>query len=701
MYRRIACVFVLLVALTTASTAAANAVLLEGSQGDVVPTASQEIHTLVEAQVATTEVTTTFTQLSSDAALFCFGVPEQAAAYELVLIVDGVEQVADVAVGDEASYPQGMGSNDAQDLAEYLGENPMRTWVSDIPAGAEVAFRLSYVELLPYEFGEVTFTFPLLPFDGDTDRIDRLVFELELSTERTIEAFGTSLAGAAVTTHSATHQSVTVTLEDTYRNADASVTYRVAQTDLGMNLWAYRPEANPWVEENDGYFLLLLEPPTESEEVSDKVFTYVLDRSGSMSGSKMVDARNAAISAVQGLNDGDYFNILAFDDRLVFLANGPLLATEPNRHMAIAFLETIGAAGSTAIHAALLAALDAENGSSNGQVGGGLGSIPREEESFAEPSGCLGGGSEPAGDDDDVSSAFEDLFDEDQPTGNDDDAPIGGMPRVMLFLTDGLPTAGITSPSRILDDVDAANGNDTAIYSVAIGDDADESFLDALATQNRGASVQIGANDDLQTQLEELFLRINNPLLVRPDLDLIGGATYDVLPEELPDLFIGNQLVIVGRYSEPGTFGVELSGEIDGEPALFDYGDELPEVDDANSFVGRIWAVTMVQHLLARITAEGELPELVDRVTELGLDYGINTPYTPFSFESGDDDDYGDDDDAAWTGDDDDIAYADSAEDQAAGCSCSQRGITQLDPALLPMAILGILMLLRGYGRRR
>ncbi len=720
----------MIVSVAAATSASANAVLLEGSDGAVVRTARQQIHTVVEAQVATTEVTTTFHALSSDTALFCFDVPEQAAAFELVLILDGEEQVAEVGVGDQADYPEDMGHGDASDLAAYLGENPMRTWVSDIPEGAEVAFRLSYVELLPYDFGEVTYTFPMAPFEGDEDRIGRLAFVLELSTERTIEAFDTSMDGAVVTTHSDTEQSVTVVARNTERDADATVSYRVAQTELGLNLWAYRPRENPWVDEDDGYFLLLLEPPTESEEVSDKVFTYVLDRSGSMFGYKIIDARNAAITAVEGLNEGDYFNIIAFDSMLEFFAESPEPATDSNRAAAVSFIEGIVPAGSTAIHKALMAALEEGGASISGQIGGGLGIAPAgDEPSFGEPGGCLGSGGEaqPQGDDDDFNDASEDPLggDDDEPTGNDDDegdaddddVPVGTAPRVMMFLTDGLPTSGITNPQTILEDVDQANVNDTAIYSVAIGDDADEGFLEALASQNRGASVHIGANDDLQVQLEELFLRINNPLLVRPQLDLSGGIPYDVLPEELPDLFIGNQLVIVGRYVEPDTLVVELTGEIDGSLTRFDYTDELPKIDEANSFVGRIWAVTMVQHLLARITAEGELPELVDQVTQLGLDYGINTPYTPFSFDTGDDDGgddddayEGDDDDAQW-GDDDDAAdvYGDddagyAVDDEAggiAGCSCAQPGITSLDPAVVPMAILALVMVLRGRSRRR
>ena len=104
MTRRTVAFLGLLAGLIAPAAASANAVLLEGEQGDVVLTLRQEIQTRVQAQVATTEVTTTFSTLSADTALFCFGVPEQAAEGDEVLILDGEEQQAEVTVGDHTLF---------------------------------------------------------------------------------------------------------------------------------------------------------------------------------------------------------------------------------------------------------------------------------------------------------------------------------------------------------------------------------------------------------------------------------------------------------------------------------------------------------------------------------------------------------------------------------------------------------------------
>ncbi len=679
MVKRVVFVVVVFLGLAGPGIASGNAVLLEGAEGEVVRTARQEIQIQVRAQVATTTVTTTFEPLTEPHALFCFGIPDQAAAYELVAFVDGEELAAETVVGDPGEYPGDMSGWIAEDLVHYLGDNPLRTWIHEVPVGAELQFRLTYVELLPYSFGRVTYMFPMVPFGGDTEPIEELVIDFELLTERTLESFAINVEGAEVEEISDAHvtASSTESMVPRYQNLVAS--YEVRQAGMGMRLWAYRPEENPWVDEFDGYFLLLLEPPTESDEVSSKVFTYVLDRSGSMKGDKIVSARNAAVTAIAGLNAGDKFNIIGFDTDIDYLASAPLDATWDNRNRAIEFVEGIDAEGSTAIHAALLSGLSEDI--ENLDLGGSGDSV--DVEVWEEPRGGC--------------HAFLPGPHRAATADESDDVKQGswegteGLPRVMLFLTDGLPTVGIEDPMQILADVNAANVNATAIYSVAIGHDADAHFLGALSEQNRAISVEVLNSNALQDQLEELFFRVNNPLLVRPGIGIQGGAVHDRLPKELPDLFLGNQLVIVGRYGAPGPVDIELSGELDGQPTSYEYEGELPSNEEQNTFVGRIWAVTMVRHLLSVIEAEGETEELVDKVTELGLAYGINTPYTPFSFEpSGDDDD---DDDA--TGDDDDTYAADddgdmsgpNAHKSADDCSC------RLDGLVRHRSLVGLLLL--------
>ncbi len=582
--------------------ARANAVLIAGDSGEVVPTVRQEVAVAIEGQVATTTVTTHFGPVFGGTGVFGFGVPENAAAYELVLIIDGVEQTAEVTPGDQAEYPADLDEQESSALAGYLGDNPLRTWLYDLPGDMPFQVRLTYVELLPFSFGDVDYVLPLVPFPGDEAPIEELAVSVALTTDRAIEQFEVNLDHPFVLQPDDQHLLVAQQIPSAPRSEDLHLRYHVSQTVFGIRLYAYRPLDNPWVDELDGYFLLLLEPPTESEDVSDKYFSYVIDRSGSMSGNKLAYAKGAASEAVEGLHGGDWFDVIAFDDGLSVFSGQHVPATGANQTDAVDWIGALDAGGSTDLHGALLEALDEDP---------------------------------------------------------------GDLPFVILFMTDGQPTAGVVNPQEILQAVAGANVHDAAVYSVAIGGDANLGFLLALAEAHRGMMVHIADAGEMEEQLDALFQRVNNPLLLHPELALGGAQTHDVLPELLPDLFLGNQLVVVGRYATPGPLVCELSGELGQATESYEFEGNLPVVDEDHSFVGRIWAVTMVQHLLAEIAANGETQELIDQIVELGTAYGINTPYTPFQFEpEGDDDDAGDDDAGD---DDDDVGDDDAADDDLGG----------------------------------
>ena len=74
----------------------------------------------------------------------------------------------------------------------------------------------------------------------------------------------------------------------------------------------------------------------------------VLDRSGSMQGDRIVRAREAAIAAVQRLDERDYVSVVVFDDRIDVLA-GAQTASEANKAAIVEKLRTVEARGATAI----------------------------------------------------------------------------------------------------------------------------------------------------------------------------------------------------------------------------------------------------------------------------------------------------------------------------------------------------------------
>ncbi|HEY7314616.1 MAG TPA: hypothetical protein VH643_35030, partial [Gemmataceae bacterium] len=105
----------------------------------------------------------------------------------------------------------------------------------------------------------------------------------------------------------------------------------------------------------------------------------------------------------------------------------------------------------------------------------------------------------------------------------------------------------------------------------------------------------------------------------------------EVYPPELPDLFHGGQLVVLGRYSGKGPAAIKLSGQVGMESKEFVYELTFPDkTSDEREFVEHLWARRKVGFLLDQIRANGEKKELVTEVVTLAKKYGITTPYTSY-----------------------------------------------------------------------
>src|SRR5262249_8442706 len=124
----------------------------------------------------------------------------------------------------------------------------------------------------------------------------------------------------------------------------------------------------------------------------------------------------------------------------------------------------------------------------------------------------------------------------------------------------------------------------------------------------------------------------SNPVLT--DLKLAVGNDVklsEVYPPQLPDLFHGSQLVVLGRYSGQGHVAIKLTGRVGKEAREFVYEMNFPEkTNDERVFVEDLWARRKVGYLLDQIRANGEKKELVDEVVALAKRYGITPPYTSY-----------------------------------------------------------------------
>lgn len=321
----------------------------------------------------------------------------------------------------------------------------------------------------------------------------------------------------------------------------------------------------------DGYFLLLASPGAElkTQPIAPKDVAFVLDTSGSMAGPKLAQAKKALQYCVENLNAGDRFELIRFSTETEPLFDKLVEASEKNRRRAEDFIKDLRPIGGTAIEESLLKALSLKPAKSD-------------------------------------------------------------RPYVVIFLTDGQPTIGNTREEDIVTAVNGHSGN-TRVFCFGIGTDVNAHLLDKITESTRAHSQYVLPEEDIEVKVSNFFTKIKEPILAEVRLKFTADIRVNKLyPSPLPDLFRGDQLVIVGRYTGDGDAAAIIEGTVDGKARKFAYDVKFPERAHDHEFIPRLWATRRIGFLLDEIRLRGENRELRDEVTELARQYGIVTPYTAY-----------------------------------------------------------------------
>ncbi len=203
---------------------------------------------------------------------------------------------------------------------------------------------------------------------------------------------------------------------------------------------------------------------------------------------------------------------------------------------------------------------------------------------------------------------------------------------VILFLTDGLPTEGETDIADIIDNTGDYASENTRIFTFGVGDDVDTFLLDQLSELFQGASAYVRPMEDIDEEVSALYNKISAPVLTNLEMEIDGVHVYDMYPATLPDLFVGSQLVVTGRYrGDARNATLRLTGSFQDERLTFVYeGLDFRSNAGGEVLIPRLWATRKIGELLNAIRLHGEDPELVDSIVRLSIRYGIITPYTSF-----------------------------------------------------------------------
>ena len=420
---------------------------------------------------------------------YLFPLPDDAAVSDLVLMVDGRELPGRVLPKAEARriYEEIVRGRRDPALLEYMGRGLFRAGVFPIPPGGDRVVTLRYTQVLRRERDVVEFAFPLAIQKQAGKPIGKLDLAVRVEASSAIKSVYCPGHDARIARPAEREATATLTVQNAIPTTDFRLVYSLGEGAVGASLLSYRP-----TDGEDGYFLLLASPQVKAVETKPlpKTVVFVIDRSGSMAGKKIEQARNALQFVLDNLRDDDTFDIVAFDDRVESFKPELQRYSKATREEATRFVANIRPGSGTDIDAGLRAALAL--------------------------------------------------------------IPDDSRPSYVLFLTDGLPTNGEKAELRIAENARSANKGHARIFSFGVGFDVNGRLLDRLGGGSGGTSEYVRPDEDIEAHVGAFYSKLTRPALAGIAVELAGRDVNRTYPRDLPDLFEGGQTRLGRSLPEVG-----------------------------------------------------------------------------------------------------------------------------------------------------
>lgn len=548
-----------------------------------------QANTRIDDQIAVTSIEQEFYN-PNDRRLegtFVFPIPSGAQLKKFSMEIDGKSVEAELTSADKARniYEDIVRKLKDPALLEYAGQDAFKVRIFPIEPRSKKRVSLSYTQLLKADSGLIGYAYSLNGAKFSAKPIPSVGLKIDLQTKRPLKSVYSPSHTVEIRRHGDNKATIGYEARDVRPEVRFQLYFAAEADDLGVNLMTYKAGSD------DGYFLLLASPGVETKgrKVVPKDVVFVLDTSGSMAGKKLDQAKKALLFCVENLNANDRFEVMRFSTDAESLFGSLSEASKANRRRAEDFIKDLKPLGGTAIDDALKKALALYPNNHP------ISKIQNPESSIQDP----------------VSSLQH--------------------PFVVIFLTDGLPTIGNTDENSIVANVKSRSNGSVRVFCFGIGHDVNTHLLDKITEETRAVSQYVLPEEDIEVKVSNFFSKIKDPVLTNPTPSFTGSIRASRLyPSPLPDVFQGEQIVLVGRYSGGGDSAATIEGTVDGTRKKFSYDVRFAGNTDEYDFIPRLWATRRVGYLLEEIRLHGENAELKDEVTELARKYSIVTPYTAY-----------------------------------------------------------------------
>lgn len=562
------------------NTASADGFLLPIRQpvGDIFSVKYHHVDVSIDGQAATTKVDQAFhndTNIDEEGT-YIFPLPKGASISKFTMFIGEVEANGKILDRDEARklYESVVRRRKDPALLEYMDHNTFQARVYPIPANGDKRIRLNYNEVIQKNGTLCKYVYPLSTERFSSKPLQDVRITIRIKSPTAVSNIYSPTHTIKVEQTQPNEATVTWTAKDVKPDEDLALYFSQAKGDVAFDVLTYKESGK------QGYFMLLASPQVDDVKkvVRPRNVVFVLDRTGSMAGDKIVQAKGALKYCLNSLRPQDRFNVISFNESpdVVWDNAGEDLvpASKTNVTKALDYADRIDASGGTNLNAAVIKSLK------------------------------LFGSS----------------------------AKKGGNPDFVVLITDGLPTVGEQNVETILKNAKDVK-SDARIFSFGVGYDVNTQLLDLLTEQSGGKSEYVLPNEDIEAIVSSFFNSVGEPVLTDISIKASGAKILDVFPfNPMPDLFKGSQLIVLGKFDGTGSAVFTLSGTASTGPRKWETTVNLPDSNTEKDFIPQIWAARKIGFLLDQVRLHRS-DELIKEIVLLSKEWGIPTEFTSFLVE--------------------------------------------------------------------
>ncbi len=450
-------------------------------------------------------------------------------------------------------------------LLEWTGGNIFKARVFPIEAHSEKRVKITYTQVLPKTGSSYRYCYALQSELLKQHPLRELNMDVKVNSVVPLSVVASPTHPAAKVRSTGSSAHVEFSAQEYTPQRDFEVEFTVAENQPSI-------VTIPHERGDDGYFMLMLTPPTESGAWQREVIEdgrpldllILADTSASMDDTHRRTQNELLTALLTSLSPQDTFDVATCDKDCRWIFDAATAATEENVKHARKAVRQRRSLGWT-----------------------------------------------------DLDTTFNAVVRRVQPGTH------------VVYIGDGIVTTRDADPvafSKRLQD--ACHGvTDATFHAVAVSSSYEPTVLQAIAGMGGGSVRRISGSDTPQSVALALLAEMTQPSLRDLQLEFRGLQVARVYPRRLPNLPAGTQQIILGRYlplGEDQVGDVIVTGRRGDETVRFSAPLRLANAEHGNSFIPRLWARMHLDELLE----QGSSTSVKDEIIALSEEYHIITPYT-------------------------------------------------------------------------